>query len=385
MGLGNLMLKNLFDRRGLDWIFLSSSITSTAIVPFIILFYTGNILSVENSISLGVLYFWGTTLFSHPVKKLALNGNLKKVMLISSYLRLLAFFLLIFSESYFSLLIITLLSCLSKSTFNISSKLYLKSQPGDISNSLSRRFTIYNIGAAISPLLIFIIIYFDLGVIPFAAIMSLLLITSTLSVNKLHFYKRTSENAIDKTNPTMNKMKLTFIISSSILFSFLYFGFDNILAAEMSTKNMKEIYTILMVINASLIILLQIPIYKYVTNKIGDELAIISAFIVVMIMSMPIIFYFNFITAFLFVLSITYAEIFYATSIDTIILKGTSEKEAANYMVFSSYSISIGVSFIGWFYNDLSIMFTLVAILITFVTYSGLITYRNKNVKRSIS
>nr|WP_146144134.1 MFS transporter [Photobacterium phosphoreum] len=180
-------------------------------------------------------------------------------------------------------------------------------------------------------------------------------------------------------------MKLTFIISSSILFSFLYFGFDNILAAEMSTKNMKEIYTILMVINASLIILLQIPIYKYVTNKIGDELAIISAFIVVMIMSMPIIFYFNFITAFLFVLSITYAEIFYATSIDTIILKGTSEKEAANYMVFSSYSISIGVSFIGWFYNDLSIMFTLVAILITFVTYSGLITYRNKNVKRSIS
>ena len=193
MGLRNLIMKNLFEKGKLDWIFLSNSITSTAIVPFIILFYTGSILSVESSIALGVLYFWGTTLLSYPVKKVALKANLKKVMLLSSYLRLLAFFLLLITESYVFLVIITLLSCLSKSAFNISSKLYLKSQPGDISNSLSRRFTIYNIGAAISPLFIFLIIYFNLGVTPFSIIMSLLLLTSIPAVNKLCLYDRVSD------------------------------------------------------------------------------------------------------------------------------------------------------------------------------------------------
>ncbi|MCW9718316.1 hypothetical protein [Avibacterium sp. 21-599] len=107
-------------------------------------------------------------------------------------------------------------------------------------------------------------------------------------------------------------------------------------------------YSSIVLLNTMLIIMLQIPIYAYVTKFIGDMNALLLAYISCFLFYIPLYWEKGSTgSIFLFVIGITYLEMFFTTALDSIIIR-YSHKQSKYYFIAFNFLFAIDISLSSW-------------------------------------
>ncbi|MCW9718317.1 MFS transporter [Avibacterium sp. 21-599] len=199
----------------IDLLFFLNSIVST--LPIIlVIFFLSNKNITENDISLLFsIKFWGVAIFSCLYFPLCRRLTIKHIIICSFFLRFLAYFYFLFNPTFYGAVILISVTALATALFSTASKIYLQNTSHDIARSLSQRFTLNNIGVAITPFLLNLFGCFN-GLVIF----SLFIIVMAMCLSfKLRDIQQSAQN-----NHQENKFALNFTLLSAIFLACMAFS-----------------------------------------------------------------------------------------------------------------------------------------------------------------
>lgn len=360
------------DALPLNVCFLSNSVSNALLLPLLILFFLNETLTQNNVLFLGVLLFWASSAFYFLSIFFVKRLNLKATIYLSFLFKVISLFVLLFNQSFYVCVFAICLNAFGKSLFSMASKLYIKKVSSDVSKSFSYRFTIQNIGASISPLIVISIVYLAL---PFSLSVLILLIIFTIStfyVSRLSKLKASFEASYSIKN--INKKLYAFVALVCVAFSIFYYLFETGIPLTLVNLGQQELLGPLLLINTLLIIFLQIPVYGYVNKKLGELAGLFVAFLICLALFSPLLFgVLQEVNIYLAVLGITYLEMFFATALDTIIVKNSNDSDSSNLFILSSLMLSVGASISGYIYVDDSLYLFYISVCLLLLC--GLFSY----------
>ena len=324
------------------------------LLPLLILFFLNKTLSQENVLFLGVLLFWASSAFYFLSIFLVKKLDLKTTIYLSFVFKILSLLVLLISQSFYTCVFAVCLNGVGKSLFSMASKLYIKKVSKDVSQSFSYRFTIQNIGASISPLIVILIVYLSL---PFS--FSILILLGIFTVSTCYVSHLSKLKANFDTNyriKNINKKLYAFVALVCVAFSIFYYVFETGLPLNLVSLGKPEMLGPMLLMNTLLIIFLQIPVYAYVNKRLGELAGLLVAFMLCLVLFFPLFLgWLAGVNLYLAVLGITYLEMFFATALDTIIVKNSNDSDSSNLFVLSSLMLSVGASISGYVYADMSL------------------------------
>lgn len=347
----------------LDMILLINSIVSNLPIPILIFFLLDTALN-DNDISFVFsLKFWGVALFSAFIIPISNYFSVKRIIIISILIKLIAYFTFFAYQNFYGAILLVGLNTLSSSLFSTASKLYIQEISNDISRSLSRRFTVNNIGVAASPVLL--LIFNNLSYL-LAILLFLMIILFFLSflLDDVVTFKKDNNKCVK-----IDSKLLLFLFFACFLFSILYLAYEKEIPIVLDRKNDKEIYSAIVLLNTTLIIFFQIKTYAFFTKFMGVYKAISLAYLVSVISYIPFwIFRDDYIFMFIFVIGLTYLEMFFSTAVDYIIIKRGGVDSKYYFVIFNIFiAIGITLSFYVFPMNEYMILIILSLLISLFV------------------
>ncbi|OOF39410.1 hypothetical protein BKK50_10705 [Rodentibacter rarus] len=336
MGAKLNLRKNLL----VDTMFLLNSIVSTLPLTIVIFFLLDTSLTEENISFLFSLKFWGVSIFSFLFIPLSKKISIKNIIILSALIKLIAYFYFFFEQTFYGAITLVALSSLSASLFTTASKIYIQTTSENISLSLSRRFTLNNIGVSITPILL--MIADDANTMIFIAlILNLLLFLLTLMLEGISAIK-SEDLSVNDHEVNLDNGLLLFIFISCLLFSIFYLTYEKNIPISLERKDDKAFYATLVAINTIMIIFLQIKTFSLMTELIGVYNAVFLSYTICSI-AYFLFFVFNdsYLFMILFVIGITYLEMFFSTGVDSIIIE--KGKRLSKYY-FIAFNVFIAIS-----------------------------------------
>ena len=217
-----------------DTMFLINSIVST--LPFtIIIFFLLDISVTEENISLLFsLKFWGVSAFSFLFVPLSKSLSIKNIITTSVIIRLVAYLYFFIDQSFFGAIILVILNSLSASLFTTASKIHIQNTSHNISLSLSRRFTLNNIGVSITPMFLVAINKVE-HIIIICIALSIFLLLLTLMLSNSDNYVNQEQLRKEKIN--LDKKLLSLIFISCLLFSIFYLTYEKNIPILLERRN----------------------------------------------------------------------------------------------------------------------------------------------------
>lgn len=324
--------------------FLINSIVST--LPFtIIIFFLLDISITEKNISLLFsLKFWGVSVFSFLFVPFSKKISIKNIITTSVIIRLTAYLYFFIDHSFHGAMILVILNSLSASLFTTASKIHIQNSSYNISLSLSRRFTLNNIGVSITPMFLAVSKFEHIIIISIALSIFLLLLTLMLNNSENYLNK----GKVQKEKINLDKKLLSLIFVSCLLFSLFYLTYEKNIPILLERRNDKGFYATLVTINTIMIIALQIKTFSLMTRIVGLYNAFFLSYI---LCSLSYVLFFlsndRYSFIIIFVIGITYLEMFFSTGIDSIIIEKDGLFSKYYFIAFNIF-IAIGISLSSW-------------------------------------
>lgn len=352
--------------------FLLNAMGSGLLMPLALLYLVGTHLSAKEILYLGTVKFWSYSLAYFIVIPSAIRFDSKKVIIFSLIFKLTSLSLLFYDQSFYLCLTVMLTNGIATSFFSVASKYYIKATAKNMSESFSVRMTLNNTGAAISPVMISAFVYFSvtftsaLLMIILFLIIGILLSTGLKTCPGKPHQPRSAITVSDLVNKDV-----AIISVISILFSMLYYTFEVIVPLELVQSDNKSFIGPVMLFNTGVIILGQIPVYRYFTEKWGIVNAILIATGLCILLFIPWFFQLTALPGLLLiVIGVTFLEMFYGAGIDTMITSVGSDRNIAILDGISGVALAIGTAIAAVIYGD-SVMFmplviTLLMLIIVF-------------------
>lgn len=327
-------------------------------MPLALLYLVGTHLSAKEILYLGTVKFWSYSLAYFIVIPSAIWFDSKKIIIFSLIFKLTSLSLLFYDQSFYLCLIVMLTNGIATSFFSVASKYYIKATAKNMSESFSVRMTLNNTGAAISPIMISVFVYFSvtftfaLLMIILFLIIGILLSTGLKTCPGKPHQPRSAITVSDLVNKDV-----AIISVISILFSMLYYTFEVIVPLELVQSDNKSFIGPVMLFNTGVIILGQIPVYRYFTEKWGIVNAILIATGLCILLFIPWFFQLTALPGLLLiVIGVTFLEMFYGAGIDTMITSVDSDRNIAILDGISGVALAIGAAIAAVIYGD-SVMF----------------------------
>ena len=130
------------------------------------------------------------------------------------------------------------------------------------------------------------------------------------------------QEQLRKEKINLDKKLLSLIFISCLLFSIFYLTYEKNIPILLERRNDKEFYATLVAINTIMIIALQIKMFSLMTKTIGLYNTFFLSYI---LCSLSYILFFlsddRYLFIIIFVIGITYLEMFFSTGIDSIIIE----------------------------------------------------------------
>lgn len=146
--------KPFYDIDLLDICFFINAFGSSILIPLIV-FYGSKIGIANNEIlTFGALKFWLIPIASSIALFLSIEKNIKAYLSLGMAFKGFAFLSIFLLQNYYGFLLSLVLNSIGGIVFSIASSLYIKETSSNVAHSFSKRFTIANIAAAVSPMLI---------------------------------------------------------------------------------------------------------------------------------------------------------------------------------------------------------------------------------------
>ncbi|PAN97135.1 MFS transporter [Enterobacter cloacae] len=350
------MYGHLFERqsRHINLCFLFNSIGSTLLMPLALLYLAGTSLSAKEILYLGTMKFWSFSLSYFLVIPLVSRFDVKKMIVFSLFFKLLSLAVLFTGQTFMVCMIVMLTNGLASSFFSTASKIYVRATSKNISESFSARMTLSNAGAAISPMVISALVFFAVPFHPALLILIALFTVGVLVATGLKPCQRVPTPEVSATGLTGLFSKETATVATlSIVFAMLYYTFETIVPLELVQRDLKSLIGPVMLFNTGVIILGQIPVYKYFTEKFGVVNALLIATALCIVLFIPWFLQWAKLSGLLLiVVGVTFLEMFYGAGIDTVIASADSDKKIALLDGVSSVALSAGAALAAAIYGD---------------------------------
>lgn len=156
------------------------------------------------------------------------------------------------------------------------------------------------------------------------------------------------QEQLRKEKINLDKKLLSLIFISCLLFSIFYLTYEKNIPILLERRNDKEFYATLVAINTIMIIALQIKTFSLMTKTIGLYNAFFLSYI---LCSLSYILFFlsddRYLFIIIFVIGITYLEMFFSTGIDSIIIEKDGLLSKYYFIAFNIF-IAIGISLSSW-------------------------------------
>lgn len=328
-------------------------------MPLALLYLVETSLSAKELLYLGTVKFWSSSFSYFVVVPLSSRFNVKKTIVCSLLLKFTSLAMLFAGQSFLLCLLVMFVNGLAGSFFSTASKLYVRATSDNISESFSARMTLNNVGAAISPIVISILVY---CAVPFHYALFTLIALYAIGIIAAARLRDTKKGPHRDTVTLLSFAGLfskesAVIATVSIAFAMLYYTFETIVPLELVQSDQKKLIGPVMLFNTGLIILGQIPVYRYFTSKLGVLNALLLFTAVCILFFLPWFLQLAELPGLFFiVVGVTLLEMFYGAGIDTIITSANSEKKVALLDGISCMALSIGAAIAAIIYSD-SIMF----------------------------
>ena len=265
---------------------------------------------------------------------------------------------------------------LATSVFSVAAKYYIKATSENISESFSVRMTLNNTGAAVAPVLITLCVFFSLP-FPYALfILTGIFMAGILFSVKLHSCPGKAENRVYYLHFSDLTGRDTVLISVvSVIFAMLYYSFEVIVPLELIRAGDDYLIGPVLLFNTLMIIVGQLPVYRYFTEKWGIITTLMIATGLCILLFVP---WFSGIAELpgllLIVLGVTLLEMFYGAGTDTLITSADSPRKIAVLDGISGISLAIGAAMTAAVYSD-SILF-LPLVIALYLVVAGIIVSR---------
>ncbi|GAA0332401.1 MFS transporter [Morganella psychrotolerans] len=366
--------------RAINLCFLLNAMGSGLLMPLALLYLVGTHLSAKEILYLGTVKFWSYSLAYFIVIPSATQFDSKKVIIFSLIFKLISLSLLFYDQSFYLCLIVMLTNGIATSFFSVASKYYIKATAKNMSESFSVRMTLNNTGAAISPMLISAFVYFSMTFTTALLTLILLFIIGVLFSTGLKICpgKPRQPHGTITISDLINK-DVAVISVISILFSMLYYTFEVIVPLELVQSDNKSLIGPVMLFNTGVIIIGQIPVYRYLTEKCGIVNSILIATGLCILLFIPWFFQLTGLPGLLLiVIGVTFLEMFYGAGIDTLITSVDSDRNIAILDGISGVALAIGAAVAAVIYGD-SVMFMPLVITLFMLTIVFSIQSKNKS------
>ncbi|WP_413491800.1 MFS transporter [Morganella psychrotolerans] len=346
------------NNRAINLCFLLNAMGSGLLMPLALLYLVGTHLSAKEILYLGTVKFWSYSLAYFIVIPSTIRFDSKKVIIFSLIFKLISLSLLFYDQSFYLCLIVMLTNGIATSFFSVASKYYIKATAKNMSESFSVRMTLNNTGAAISPMMISAFVYFS---VTFTAALLTLILFFIIGI----VFSTGLKNCPGKPYQPRSTITISDLINKdaavisviSILFSMLYYTFEVIVPLELVQSDNKSLIGPVMLFNTGVIILGQIPVYRYLTEKWGIVNAILIATGFCILLFIPWFFQLTELPGLLLiVIGVTFLEMFYGAGIDTLITSVNSDRKIAILDGISGMALAIGAAVAAVIYGD-SVMF----------------------------
>lgn len=352
--------KGLLEKNSLsiNLCFFLNSVGSTLLMPLALLYLAGNEISNKEILYLGTVKFWSFSASYFFVIPVASRMNIKKTIILSILFKCISLLILFLGNNFYFFLLVMTVSGVASAFFSTASKLYIKATSSDVSQSFSARMTVSNAGAALSPLIVSVLVFFDIG---FNS--SLFFLFFSFLVGFLVAFSLDDcrvDNGAKKVSFSLNELfsyDSAIVIVLSVVFAMLYFTFETVVPLELVQHGYKEFVGPVMLLNTVIIIFGQMPVYRLFTDRLGvvNSLLIFNGGCIALFIP-----WFSGVSGvsglFFIVIGVTFLEMFYGAGIDTIITMAEDEKKIALLDGASSIALSIGAAVSAVIYGD-SIMF----------------------------
>lgn len=348
--------RHLFEResRAINLCFLFNAIGSTLLMPLALLYLAGGSLSAKEILYLGTMKFWSFSLSYFLVIPLISRFDVKRMIVGSLFCKLLSLVVLFSGQSFLTCTLVMLTNGLASSFFSTASKIYVRATSKNISESFSARMTLSNVGAAISPLVISVLVFFNVPFRPALLSVIVLYTTGVVVATALSHCPRAPapDASAGRMSGLLTKESAT-VAMLSIVFAMLYYTFETVVPLEFVQNNQKSLIGPVMLFNTGIIIVGQIPVYQYFTAKFGVVNALMIATALCILLFIPWFFQFAELSGLLLIVAgVTFLEMFYGAGIDTVIASADSDKKIALLDGVSSVALSAGAALAAAIYGD---------------------------------
>jgi len=369
--------RHLFERksRNINLCFLFNSIGSTLLMPLALLYLAGNSLSAKDILYLGTMKFWSFSLSYFLIIPLANRLDVKNTIFFSLFFKLISLAVLFTGQGFIICMAVMLANGLASSFFSTASKIYVRATSDNISESFSARMTLSNVGAAVSPLVISALVFFHIPFRPALLILIVLYTVGVLMAAGLARCKRSPGKSFGLPHLAGVLSRESAVVATlSIVFAMLYYTFETIVPLELVQSGKKELVGPIMLFNTSVIILGQIPVYKYFTEKLGVINALLFSTAFCILLFIPWFLQFTELSGLLLiVVGVTLLEMFYGAGIDTVIASAENDNKIALLDGVSSIALSAGAALAAAVYGDpaMFIPFVLTLFVMSLVLVRG--------------
>lgn len=370
--------RTVFERksRALNICFFFNALGSGLLMPLALLYFAGKTLSEKEILYLGTIKFWSFSLAYFFIIPLISRFNSKKILVFSLLLKLLSLSFLFTGQTFYLCTVVMLANGLATSVFSVAAKYYIKATSENISESFSVRMTLNNTGAAVAPVLITLCVFFSLP-FPYALLILIgIFIVGILFSAKLYSCPGEAGNHVHYLHfSDLTGRDSILIAVVSVIFAMLYYSFEVIVPLELIRAGDDYLIGPVLLFNTLVIIVGQLPLYRYFTEKWGIITALMVATGLCIILFVP---WFSGIAELpgllLIVLGVTLLEMFYGAGTDTLITSADSPRKIAVLDGISGISLAIGAAMTAAIYTDSVVFLPLVIVLYLFV--AGILALR---------
>ncbi|TKI06067.1 MFS transporter [Martelella alba] len=351
--------------------FLFNAMGTNLLMPLALLYLAGTSLSTQEFIYLGTVKFWAHAVFYFFVVPWICRFNIKKTIGFALFIKFISLAIFFYGSNFTVCLVVMLVNGLAASIFSTASKFYIRATSENISESFSVRMTLNNTGAAISPLIISALVFFNMTFTTALIALLFFFMVGALAAVGLKRCERTQEPpAMARQLTGVLSRESALVATLSIAFAMLYYTFETIVPLELVKLELKGLVGPVMLLNTVVIILCQIPLYRFITLKVGVINAMMLFTAICIGFFLP--YHFHWVDwpgLLLIVLGVTFLEIFYGAGIETVIASAESEPKVALLDGISSLAIAIGSAMAAMVYGRFLMFLPLVITLLALSFY----------------
>ena len=255
----SIFRKNLL----LNACFFVNFASNNMILPGMIFYLLGKNITQGDALFLGSLKFWAYTAFTLVCIKIVQHFNIKKCIAYSLVIKIVSFALLLINHSFLLCCVSMLFNGLGAALFAFATKLYIQHSSQDVAESFSVRYTIQNLAASISPLIISAYIYFNIAFEYFIITTMIFFVTGVLFSTYLDNIKTDSKKTplSQSSNNNFDRRIFLFVAFTSVAFAIFYFLFETALPISLQQLHQENWFSSIMLFNTLVIVLFQI---KYI-------------------------------------------------------------------------------------------------------------------------